>query len=284
MAIRRILVPLSDKSVDAAPLKAAIEVTKRFNGHLEALHLKPDLQRRLGEITHGEGANLDDRLIREVIDAADHAAERARAAFEATIRQHSISLGDDPDTRPGASWRDAVDGADVLAVEAGFTDLIVLGLPSADDRSASTLLDTALFTSGVPVLIAPPTPPIGLGERVLIGWNRTVQSERAIARAMPFLKKAQHVVLFAVETGAKRGPAVSEAARYLAWHEVAVTVKEVETTERHVGEVLLEETSTSDADLLVMGAYSHSRLREMILGGVTRYILSHAQLPVLMAH
>jgi len=284
MSIKRILVPLSGTSASSTLLQTAVEVAKLFEGHLEVLHLQPDLQRRLNEVAHGEGANLDESLIREVIEAAELDAERTRGAFEEIMRRHPISLGDDPSVHPAASWREASGGADLFAAEAGIVDLIVMARPNPDDRTASAFLDTALFTSGIPVLIAPPAAPARLPGRVLIGWNRTVQSERAIARAIPFLKKAQQIVLFAVETGAKRGPAAPQAARYLAWHGIRVAVKQVQTSERHVGGMLLQEASSCDADLLVMGAYSHSRLRQMILGGVTRYVLSNANLPVLMVH
>ena len=138
--------------------------------------------------------------------------------------------------------------------------------------------------TGRPVLIAPGTIPEKLGETVLVGWNKTIQSARAVACTMPFLDRVKRVIVFTVVTGAKQGPSVQEVARTLAWSDIKAEVKEVRPEGRRVGQILLEEAKQSGADLLVMGAYSHSRWREMILGGVTRYVLEHADIPVLMAH
>src|SRR5690606_11341866 len=112
MSIKRILVPLSGTSASSTLLQTAVEVAKLFEGHLEVLHLQPDLQRRLNEVAHGEGANLDESRIREVIEAAELDAARTRGAFEEIMRRQPISLGDDPSVRPAASWREASGGAD----------------------------------------------------------------------------------------------------------------------------------------------------------------------------
>ena len=101
---------------------------------------------------------------------------------------------------------------------------------------------------------------------------------------MPFLTCAKRVIICAVATGAKQGPSPEDVARTLAWHDIETEVKEITPDGRSVGRVLLDEAKEVEANLLVMGAYSHSRLREMILGGVTKYVIEHAELPVLLAH
>jgi nucleotide-binding universal stress UspA family protein len=101
---------------------------------------------------------------------------------------------------------------------------------------------------------------------------------------MPFLKRAKRVVILMVATGAKQGPSPKDVARTLAWHDIKTEVKEVPPDGRGVGQLLLDEAKEVEADLLIMGAYSGGRWKEMILGGVTKYVIEHAELPVFMAH
>ena len=117
----------------------------------------------------------------------------------------------------------------------------------------------------------------------MIGWNRSAQAARAVHAALPMLERAGDVVILSVETGAKRGPSAEQMARYLAWHEVKAEVREFAPDNRSVGEVLLAEAEAAECDLLVTGAYSHSRLRDLLLGGVTRHVLAEADIPVLLA-
>jgi nucleotide-binding universal stress UspA family protein len=172
-----------------------------------------------------------------------------------------------------------------MARRGGAYDLIVIDLAAARLHSASQdTLETALFSSGRPVLLAPQIPPTRLGDTVFVGWNRTAQSARTVLGAMPFLKRAKRVVILMVATGAKQGPSPKDVARTLAWHDIKTEVKEVPPDGRGVGQILLDEAKEVEADLLIMGAYSGGRWKEMILGGVTKYVIEHAELPVFMAH
>ena len=123
-----------------------------------------------------------------------------------------------------------------------------------------------------------------LGERIFIAWNRSAQSARAVAGAMPFLERATQVVIAYVDTGAKEGPGPEELQAGLAWHDIDATVKRIAPGGASVAQLIGLAAADVGADLLVMGAYSHNRLREMVLGGVTNSILDHTTLPVLMMH
>jgi nucleotide-binding universal stress UspA family protein len=158
-----------------------------------------------------------------------------------------------------------------------------LAVARSRDASRATL-EGVLSSTGRPALLAPPVKPQRIGDTVLLGWNRTAQSARSVVSAMPFLKCAKRVIVCAVATGAKQGPSPNDVARTLAWHDIEAEVREITPDDRSVGRVLLDEAKEVEANLLVMGAYSHSRLREMIVGGVTKYVIEHAELPVLLAH
>src|SRR5690606_4312477 len=145
-------------------------------------------------------------------------------------------------------------------------------------------LESALFDSGRPVLMAPPEPPATLGETVLIHWNASTETARNILFAMPILKKARRVALIAVEGALAPGPGIKDAVGYLEANGIAATDRTVTGRGHRPGEAILAEAAAIGADLLVKGAYTQSRLRQMIFGGATSYILSAAELPVLFAH
>lgn len=161
-------------------------------------------------------------------------------------------------------------------------DVTVLGRPGG--RGARmTALESALFDSGRPVLMAPPTAPKSFGETVLIHWNASTETARCMLFAMPLLRRAKRVSLIAVEGAIVAGPSIKEAVGYLAANGINASDKTVPGRSRP-GETILAEATAIGADLLIKGAYTQSRLRQMIFGGATSHILAHAEMPVFMAH
>jgi nucleotide-binding universal stress UspA family protein len=148
-----------------------------------------------------------------------------------------------------------------------------------------TTLEAGLFDSGRPVLIAPPSPQPQMGTNVLIAWNGSTEQARVTAFALPILKRANRVIVLTVEGGAAvPGPTGQQLRRYLQLNEVPAKPLTVGLDGGLTGEVILAHAKALGCDLLIKGAYTQSRLRQMIFGGTTRYILSNAELPVLMAH
>ena len=133
------------------------------------------------------------------------------------------------------------------------------------------------------MLLTPPAVPDALGDVVLLAWNASPQAARAVASAMPFLQSAARVVVMSVGNGPEPAPSAAELAGALA-NGIAAEVRHIEQGSRRVRDILLAEATTLAADLLVIGAYSHSRMRQVVFGGVTEHMLDHAELPVLMAH
>jgi nucleotide-binding universal stress UspA family protein len=297
MAIKSILVPVPDGN-SAPALHAALIVAETFHAHVEGLHVPRFAPSSSPRDRHfafsASGGVATDEAVAGIREAISHAevrmertAKEARELFERTIAKRDIPLREDAGASdaPSASWR-AINGdeAQIVANYGGGFDLIVVGHPG--DGSGYLSDDTvqaALLATGTAVLVAPPVAPETIGQRILVGWNRSIQSGRAVSAAIPFLRRAEKVVVFSVTTGAKQGPATADVARWLAWHGVVATVTEVPPDYRRVGEVLLTEVQEKKIDLLVMGAYSHHRIRELILGGVTRDVLPAAEIPVLMA-
>jgi nucleotide-binding universal stress UspA family protein len=162
-------------------------------------------------------------------------------------------------------------------------DVTVLGRPGG--RGARmTAVESALFESGRPVLMAPPAAPRSFGETILIHWNASTETARCMLFALPLLRKARRVSLIAVEGAVVPGPSIKDAVGYLEANGIAASDRTATGRGLRPGEVILAEAAALGADLLIKGAYTQSRLRQMIFGGATSHILSAAELPVFFAH
>ena len=173
---------------------------------------------------------------------------------------------------------------DLVAQQSRLADLTVVPHPDAgEDVSSSDALHAVLFDSGRPVLISPQVAPTTIGTRICLGWNGTAESASAVLAALPWLQRAEAVRILSAEGYQRRGPAAPDLAAYLALHGVHADIVMFHSVGNSVGAGLLAAARDFDCDLLAMGAYSHSRLRQLILGGVTRHVLERATLPVMMS-
>jgi nucleotide-binding universal stress UspA family protein len=289
MSIKRILVPVLGRDLDRPTLRTAAALARRLGSHLEALY-RPYRHDQRDYLRNFQPARFEE-LYRQAERGSNEHGERrdaeARRLFDEAIGEQALAYSEafPAPGQPSASWRAIEEPLpEAVAYYGGAADLIVVGRPEGEADPAQATAEAALFGSASPVLLAPPGGVKDFGKRVLIGWNRTIPAERAVACAMPFLALAEGVEIFSVATAAKRGPSPQDIAQHLAWHGIQARVREVPPDQRPVGQALLDAAHETGADLLVMGAYSHSRLRETLLGGVTRHVLAHAELPVLMAH
>ena len=144
--------------------------------------------------------------------------------------------------------------------------------------------EAVLLESGRPILISPPILPRLLGEKILIAWNGSTETTRTVALATPLLRQAKQVVVLKVEGSSVPGPAARELASALKEEGIPARGRTIPASELSSGEVFLSEARALGCDLIIKGAYTQSRLRQMFFGGATSHILHHAKLPVLMAH
>ncbi|MGH6895663.1 MAG: universal stress protein [Geminicoccaceae bacterium] len=286
MTMRGILVHVDEHQALASVLTCALLAARRFDSQIDGLHARPGAPRIIPVAP--EGAFIPASEIVEDLERADRDLDRQlRERYEAFMREHGVAAASSvlPGAEVAASWRDeAVAGYEALGSLGRAYDLICVArpLPGAAVPSMSAL-EAALFESGRPILIAPPTPPDKLGEIVVIAWNGSTETARTIALAMPFLAGAEVVVL-SVEDGMVPGPSGAEIAQGLVRNGIAARTRQVKAGDRSVGAAILEECGALGADLLLKGAYTHSRLRQMIFGGATSHMLGAAELPVIMAH
>jgi nucleotide-binding universal stress UspA family protein len=212
--------------------------------------------------------------------------KEAREAFESSMQQRSVARGDPTSGAPAFGWlEDAPDGDGFVGSYGRVFDVTVLGRPGSGTRSPRMItLEASLFESGRPALIAPPTPPQRIGENILIAWNRSTEQSRTTAFAMPLLRKANRVTVVTVEGGTIIGPPGEQLVRYLRLNGIQAKNINVNVGNRDSGEAILSKAQSLGCDLLIKGAYTQSRLRQMIFGGATRYQLANTTIPMLMAH
>lgn len=286
MPIRKILLTLAGSPADEAALGTALTVARLWNTHVVALHVRADPR----DVAPLAGEGLSGAMIEEMMEATEREGDsRTRAAremFERSVSAEGIALSLPrlQGEQPSASFA-TVTGheEEVAAYQARLADLTIVPCPaSKDGASSADVLHAVLFDSGRPVLLASAKKPETIGGRVCVAWNGTAEAASVVQAALPWLKRAATVRILQAEGYQRRGPAAAELALYLGLHGIEPEIISFEPVERSIGAGLLAAAHNFGADLLCMGAYSHSRLRQLILGGVTRYILEHADLPVLM--
>ena len=275
MPLKDILIHVDDGRNCDVRLGVASQLARRHDAHLVGLFVRtrpyvpPYLRVEFGA---------------EVMAMQDsHLAEAERAA-EARFRQ---SVGDRP-----SEWRgDDGDAVERLSLHARYADLTIVGqrAPAGEDVDEGLAVDQLVVDAAGPVLVVPFAGRFdSVGERVLVCWNGSREATRAIAGAMPLLERASRVEVLVVNPGA--GPDThgdvpgADIGLHLARHGVPVEVQTMRADDVDIGNLILSRAADANADLIVMGAYGRSRLREMVLGGATRHILQHMTVPTLMAH
>jgi nucleotide-binding universal stress UspA family protein len=257
-----------------------------WSAHVSALHVRVDSR----DVAPLAGEGLSGAMIEDMMSATEkESSDRAhavRALFDRFAAEHDVIIAAPRPTEGDATASfDAVTGREeeLVAQLARLADLTVVPHTDAgEDVSSSDALHAVLFDSGRPVLIAPQVAPATIGTRVCIAWNGTAEAAAAVFAGLPWLQRADAVRILGADDYQRRGPAAAELVPYLALHGIAAEVAMFRSLNNSVGAGLLGAAREFGADLLTMGAYSHSRLRQLILGGVTRHVLENAALPVLM--
>jgi nucleotide-binding universal stress UspA family protein len=292
MSYRTILVPVGQPENAESAIRAAFLVARRFAGHVRGLHVLPDLADPATHALMATRMSLDAASsdFRRFKGSAERELQRQsgelQRLFETVAAQAGAAMQDAPEAagRISASWQHVTGFESEQVGRLGrIFDLTVIARRGPRGSSHDTV-QAALVDTGRPMLLAPPVMPDALGETVLLAWNASPQAARAVSSAMPFLQKAARVVVMSVGNGPEPAPSAHELVRALAWHGIGAEARHIEQGSRRVRDILLSEATAIAADLLVIGAYSHSRMRQVVFGGVTEHMLDHAGVPVLMAH
>jgi nucleotide-binding universal stress UspA family protein len=277
MSYKTIVVHCDAGRGTAVRLKIAFDLAQRFEAHVTGLHVRQAFQAP----AFTDAGPAMDSLYKtyETVVKADEAI--ATAAFREAVGSKGIS----------SEWR-VTDGYvdEILRAEARTADLVIVGQAEPDSPPTATPVDLAedvAMAGECPVLIVPH---IGVarspGKTVMLCWNASREAKRAATGALPLLKTADKVIVLIIDPKAGVGreePGVG-AASWLARHGVKVTVQRDTAADSDVGGVILSRAADHDVDLIVMGIYGHSRMRELVLGGASRTLLASMTAPLLAAH
>jgi nucleotide-binding universal stress UspA family protein len=275
MGYKTILVHLGDDPPSAARLGLAVALAQGFEAHLVGIAVVPP---PLLPPSYGEAVTfVGPELIEAQRAAAREVATRLRAGFESAAGRAGL----------GHEWRqEEGDAQRVLTWQARYADLAVIGQSEAEgiDSLAEQTAERVMLGSGGPVLVVPYAGSFqGFGRHLMVAWNGSRESSRAVRDSLPLLKRADRVTVLEVGPKDERGQATIDLATMLARHGVKVTAEHTVSGGMPIGELLLSHLADRGCDGLVMGAYGHSRLRELVLGGVTRSLIDHMTVPVLFA-
>ncbi|MBE0622113.1 MAG: universal stress protein [Burkholderiales bacterium] len=276
MNYKTILVHIDSGKRCPVRVEVAIRLAQQHDAHLVALNALPPFEPP-GYVMAEMGP--------AILDTQKHAAAAEMARTEREFNNQASAAG-----LRNVEWRTAIDDpVDAMTLHARYADLVVIGQTDRADGSnmAANFPERLVLSAGRPVLILPSVGSFAtIGKRILVAWNATREATRALTDAIPMLRLAETVNVMAVnprrgEHGKVPG---ADIGLYLARHGVRVEVKTDQGAEIDVGNELLSRAADLDSDLIVMGGYGHSRLKEWVLGGATRTILESMTAPVLMSH
>ena len=287
--IRTILVAATGDATDDASFAAALAVARPFGAHLDVLHVRYDPVNTAVAMAADAGSGaLTVGLIDQLENDARQREARAKDAFTRFCSGAGLAVSAAPSAAPvgapSAEWHvETGDEGRSLAAWGRAADLIVASRSPSEDGAARSTLEAVLFESGRPLLIPSAAAPPASFDRVAIAWKPMPQAARAVALSMPLLSRAKEIIVATVEERPDERDDTDRLVRNLAWHGLAARAERLPAGPDGAAATLLSSIA-GRADLLVMGGYGHSRLREWVFGGFTDHVLDDAPMPVLMAH
>ena len=283
MAIKSILAPITGYEESNGALVSGFRFARRLGAFVDVLHVRPNPQDAIPMVAGGWAGPISAPVMELAEKEIAEHAQKAERLYEEACRKARVSTSG---SNAGARFLSlAGRGPDVVPVRGRVADLILFGrAPEAVEAEWRLTLEAALMGSGRPMLLLPAELRPQIGQSVAVAWNGSMEAARAASAALPILAKAGRVLLLAGEKDEAIEPSLLDLADWLDRHRVSAEIQHVDLEGWPVGEQLVDEAVKAGADLLVMGAYGRSRMRETIFGGATRSVLNESALPVLMAH
>lgn len=290
--LKTLLVPLNGSSNDKLALDAAYLAAELFGSHIHGLFARPDPRDVLAQsVSLDAGVSLITPEMWDSIIADEKALlATARSTFDDFCRRRALSQSDSaggPD-RVTAAWQEVIgDALHQIIRQACVRQLTVLGCVG-DSALLPGDVGDILVHSGRPLLTCARAIPNQLAGTIAIAWKETAEAARALTASIPFLVKARKVIVLSADEGRSSVDVIIESAerlvRSLRWNGIQAEVRRIVPRPQNLPDELMNTAKDEGCDLMVMGAYSHSRARELVFGGVTRHVLTDAKLPVLLCH
>ncbi|WP_419951696.1 universal stress protein [Methylobacterium sp.] len=286
MFLRCLLVPTAPGINPTRRMDVALHLSQRLNAHIGVSFMAPGPEHVLANMA--SLVPVDCATIAAIEQGVREAADAGRAAILAWCGQRKVAFMTSSERLDATfvSWSELSGEVEPLLTRVGrVNDLVIVDRPDPAQPFTGRALDTSLFSVGRPTLMVGEPVTYDPLYHVVIAWNGSLEATRLIGQSITLLRKAERVTVLHVSTERFERGGAAELCGYLRWHGIAAQAVTLPTKESiSVGAAILAEAKARDATMLAMGAYTHSRVREFLLGGVTRHVIENARLPVLMGH
>ena len=287
MPISKILVAATGTQDGLGAVESALLLASRFDAHVEVVNVLRSPRDAVAFMTEG----MTGAVIEEIVSTAEQdirqRADRALTTLEELAGKHGIAISARAPRHGVSITFVQCEGREdeVIAERGRLSDLVIAPRPTAHgDAKEEVVAESVLMESGSGLLLVPPGHVSDLKGNAAIAWNGSAEAARAVHRAMPLLRESDEVTIMAPEESSMRGPGPDALTDYLAHHDIKCHVHNLPTNWTNIGHTLLDIAHDENAGFVVMGAFSQGKIRQLILGGATRFILNHADLPVLFTH
>lgn len=286
--MRVIFVPVANRPECVAALNTAFSIGRSVGASIIGCHIRPHsnsrvaLPSRLGSLRFAN----EDAEWRAAFKprGAKNSGTAAKTLFARLADSHGYDLLRQPRIKPGAVWMEKIGSPNkVIGIMGPLTDLLVVSHPSSKGGTLARLfLSASLLRTSRPVLVLPQFRKRTVGNRVCIAWNQSVEAAQAVAAAMPILTRADHVSIVTCGPENRAGPKSGQLATYLKYW--GIRSEHISAPGKDEPKEIVAAYKSTGSDLLVMGAYSRSRMSQLVFGGVTEYMINRASIPVLMLY
>jgi len=290
--LKTILVAMTGFDSDRVALETAFLAGRPFEAHLQCLHIRPGPGQLVSRIaaTDMPGA-INDEVFEALRQEDNTRTEAARRSYDEFRERRGVPIAETPPGPKGvtAAWEERLgDDIEETIAQARFHDLVVCARAPNSSGLSLGAIGAVLIGCGRPVLLAPSHAPENLAPTIAIAWKESAEAARAVTASMPLLQKASRIFVLAAAEGNRNPNEMVESAErlrnQLRWHGLVVEARGVVQGGREAPDAVMETARDLGADMMVMGGYGHSRIRELVLGGFTRHVIREASLPILMFH
>lgn len=286
--MRVLMLPVSDRPESWNALQVTLGLADRLDADVVGTHIR--LHRDLGSTYKSHGLPLLGSPDRKWLDelgskSSDSITRRAESKFVQLAEDAGFTVGRKPSLTQThrAYWLEKVGVPDkLMAIQGPVSDLTIVSRPAAKSRVGRMFMLAALLHSGRPVMVLPPAQTKTPGKRIAIAWNQSPEVARTVSACMPLLQTAEQVTIASCGAEYRLGPKANQLKSYLRHY--GVDAKVIKTRGHHEEQELTGVYKDTHSDLLLMGAYSRARFRELVFGGMTEYMLSSSKIPVIMQH
>ena len=275
--MRNILLPFEYIETIPHLIDCAVSLAKKYNSSVSGVAI----HQRIDSFIAQEGSIVFDSLHH------DENKEEAIKYKEKFIDHINILKKSDTDLKDlKYKWlSEELENQKYLGDLSRVYNVVIISRPYQELQSASlSSIQTTLFDGGRPVMLIPMNKQIDIGKKVVNSWNCTTESSRAVFAALPILKQASDVTILTVEKVITDGPSGEQVSELLASHGIDAKPVTISGDEKKIGDSILDFSQSVDADLIVKGAYTQSRLREIIFGGATRHLMLHSEIPIYLVN